>query len=177
MSDDPVVANVLTRLAALDLEANAILATHEAASARVMTLEPSYDALGALSIGQDELFRESLRAVEVGLYRAAHVLAWAGFVDYLHELLGGEHLAAVQTARAKWKLDSAEDFREYSEFQVIEAGKAAGVYRNTMMKAMHGLLNRRNECAHPTDYFPDLNETLGYIGELIKRVKQLQALP
>lgn len=42
------------------------------------------------------------------------------------------------------------------------------------MKALHGLLNRRNECAHPSEYFPDLNETLGYIGELFKRIKQLQ---
>jgi hypothetical protein len=57
---------------------------------------------------------------------------------------------------------------------VIEAGKDAGAYSKTTMKALHGLLNRRNECAHPSEYFPDLNEALGYIGELFKRIKQLQ---
>jgi hypothetical protein len=56
---------------------------------------------------------------------------------------------------------------------VIEAGKEAGAYNRTTMKALHGLLNRRNECAHPSEYFPDLNETLGYVGELFKRIKQL----
>jgi hypothetical protein len=67
-----------------------------------------------------------------------------------------------------------EDLREWGEFAVIEAGKEAGAYSKTTMKALHGLLNRRNECAHPSEYFPDLNETLGYIGELFKRIKQLQ---
>ena len=42
------------------------------------------------------------------------------------------------------------------------------------MKALHGLLNRRNECAHPSDYFPDLNETLGYLSELFQRIEYLE---
>jgi hypothetical protein len=42
------------------------------------------------------------------------------------------------------------------------------------MKALHGLLNRRNECAHPSDYFPNFNETLGYLAELFQRVAFLQ---
>ena len=41
------------------------------------------------------------------------------------------------------------------------------------MRALHGLLDRRNECAHPSDYFPDLNMTLGYLGNLFDRVKRL----
>jgi hypothetical protein len=68
---------------------------------------------------------------------------------------------------------SGDDRREHAEFQVIEAGKASA-YSKTTMKALHGLLNRRNECAHPSEYFTDLNETLGYIGELFKRITQLQ---
>jgi hypothetical protein len=42
------------------------------------------------------------------------------------------------------------------------------------MKALHGLLSRRNECAHASDYFPDLNETLGYVVELFQRIAYLQ---
>jgi len=42
------------------------------------------------------------------------------------------------------------------------------------MKALHGLLNKRNECAHPSEYFPDLNETLGYISELLNRIRKIR---
>lgn len=174
MSADDPVREVLVRVARLEREANAVLATHEAATARLVTIEGSYANLSGLSIDQDELFREALRATEVGLYRAAHVLAWAGFVDFLHEHLYSRYLGALRTARPSWTLNDPEDLRDWSEFGVIEAGKACGAYKKTSMKALHGLLNRRNECAHPSEYFPDLNETLGYIGELFKRIKQLQ---
>jgi hypothetical protein len=174
MRREQAVRVVLARVAELDVEAKAILAGHEAASSRIVTLEGSYDQLTGLSLDQDELFREGLRAVESGLFRAAHVLAWAGFVDFLHETLIPTHLAALQGARPKWRLAAAEDLRDWGEHAVIEAGREACVYSKTTMKALHGLLNRRNECAHPSDYFPDLNETLGYISELFKRIKLLQ---
>jgi hypothetical protein len=91
MRREQAVRVVLARVAELDVEAKAILAGHEAASSRIVTLEGSYDQLTGLSLDQDELFREGLRAVESGLFRAAHVLAWAGFVDFLHETLFKGH--------------------------------------------------------------------------------------
>jgi hypothetical protein len=174
MSRTDAVRGLLGRIADLEREAKAVLATHEGASARVVILEDSYADLSGLSLDQDELFREGLRSVEAGLYRAAHVLAWAGFVDFLHETLVASHLTALNGARPKWNIAAPEDLRDWGEYAVIEAGKDAGAYNKTTMKALHGLLNRRNECAHPSDYFPDLNETLGYIGELFKRIKPIQ---
>jgi hypothetical protein len=174
MSTPEPLAGVLRWVAELDAETRAILATHEASTDRILTLEGSYEALEGLSLDQEQLFRESLRALEVKHFQAAHVLAWAAFIDYLHNLLMTGHRAALKAARAKWTLDAPEDLRDYADYQVIEAGKAAGIYSKTTMKALHGLLNRRNECAHPSEYFPDLNETLGYIGELFKRIKQLR---
>jgi hypothetical protein len=173
MSTPEPLADALKWVAELESEARAILATHEASSDRILTLEGSYATLGALSLDQDQLFRESLQALEAKLFQASHVLAWAAFVDFLHEFLFTGHLRALQTARPKWNLAAPEDLRDWGEFAVIDAGKEAGAYSKTTMKALHGLLNRRNECAHPSEYFPDLNETLGYIGELFKRIKQL----
>lgn len=166
--------DLLGKVVALESEAQRVLALHEAAASRTVTLEDSYVRLQKLSLSQDEAFRESLRAVEVRLFRAAHVLAWAGFVDYLHNLLASDGLAAIKAARPKWNLASVEDFRDWGDFQVIEAGKAAKFYSNTIMKALHGLLNKRNECAHPTKYFPDFNQTLGYLAEVFQRVESLQ---
>jgi hypothetical protein len=173
MTGDGPVRDVLARIFDLEADAKAILATHEAATARIITLEASYDELDGLTLAQDEMFRESLRAVESELFRAAHVLAWAGFIDFLHNLLVDKHLAALQTARPKWSILVAEDLREWSDHAVIEAGKAAGAYNNSMKTTLHGFLARRNECAHPSGYFPDLNSTLGYVSDLIDRYKRL----
>ncbi len=166
--------DVLIRVALLEDEARRITTQHESSRSRTITLDDSYAKLATLSIAQDELFRESLRAIEVGLFRAAHVLAWAGFMDFLHELLGTKYLAAIQGIRSGWNISVPEDFRDHVDFHVIEAGKDAGAYGRTVMKALHGLLNKRNECAHPSGYFPTLNESLGYSAELIQRISKLQ---
>jgi hypothetical protein len=162
------------RVTALDIEARRLLARHEASLSRSVTLEDSYARLGQLSLAQDELFRESLRAVETQLYRAAHVLGWAGFVDFLHNYLGLDKYASLNATRAKWRITGSDDLREFADYQVIEAGRDAGFYGKTVMKALHGLLNKRNECAHPTAHFPGLNETLGYMSELFNRIEFLQ---
>ena len=75
--------------------------------------------------------------------------------------------------RPKWNLSAVEDLRDWGEFQVIEAGRDARLYSKTVMKALHGLLTRRNECAHPSDYYPDFNQTLGFISELFQRIELL----
>lgn len=165
---------VLRRVADLEVEARQLLGAHEATPERVITLEQSYERLTNLSIDQDELFRESLRAVELGLFRAAHVLAWAGFVDFLHSYLWDNFASTVGTHRPAWGIAAAEDLRDHADFQVIEAGKLVGAYSKTLMKALHGLLNTRNECAHPSDYFPDLNDALGYLSGVFKRIDHLQ---
>jgi hypothetical protein len=166
--------DLLGKVVALGSEAQRVLATHEAAPARTVTLEDSYNRLGELSLAQGELFLETLRAVEAELYRAAHVLAWAGFIDFLHNHLAADGLKALVAERPKWDLKAADDLREHADYQVIEAGKQAGFYPKSVMKALHGLLNKRNESAHPSEYFPDFNETLGYVSELFQRIGYLQ---
>lgn len=157
----------------MERDLRSILATHEASSDRVVSLEGSYSKLSGLSLDQDELFRESLRAIEQELYRAAHVLAWAGFIDWLHEQLIAGYLKPLNAARPKWSIKKAEDLRNWGDFQVIEAGKDVKMYAAATMRALHGYLDRRNECAHPSDFFPDLNMTLGYVADLFDRIGRL----
>jgi len=165
---------IVRRIVALEVDAQRLLAVHESAPARAISLEDSYRRLGRMSVQQDELFREALRAVEVGLFRASHVLAWAGFVDFLHMRVAAQGGAALKAVRPNWTVKLAEDLRDYADFQVIEAGKELALYNKTVMKALHGLLNKRNEAAHPSDYFPDMNETLGYVSEIFHRVDRLK---
>jgi hypothetical protein len=166
---------LLAKTRAFEKEAHALLATHEASGSRVVILEESYDKLTKLTLKQDELFRQALRCVEHKLYRAAHVLAWAGFMDFLEEKLASDGLVKIRAAYPAWSAATIEDLREaVVEFQLIQATRKLGLCTNTEMKALHGMLNKRNECAHPSDFYPDMNITLGYISELLTRVATLQ---
>jgi hypothetical protein len=154
-----------------------LLARRESSSHRVLTLTESYDKLTALSIKQDKLLREALRCTELGLYRSAHVAGWAALVDFVHEWIAADatRLATIQTAYPAWKITQAADFREHTDFSLFEMMQKQTFIAKGTMKALHGLLNKRNECAHPDDYDPGINDTLGYLDELMKRIKALQA--
>ena len=166
----------VARVLAFENEAHAVLEVLEEAPSRVIALSSTYKELDILSLKQDDLFRQSLRCIETELYRAAHVLAWAAFMDFLEEKLASDGMKKLKAVRPKWSYDSMEDLREgVSEYQIIEAAKPVGLCTKNQVKALHGLLNKRNECAHPSDYYPGLNETLGYASELLQRIQQLAA--
>lgn len=171
------VEEVVKWAAVLKAETAQLLGTVESSKTRRLTLNSSYEKLGKLSLKQDDLFRQALRCVEHELYRAAHVMAWAAFIDFLHECMVKGHLSELQNARPKWKIKRAEDLRNWSDYQTIEAAMEIGTVSKTVMKALHGLLNKRNECAHPEDYYPSLNDTLGYIDELFKRTRYVLDKP
>jgi hypothetical protein len=165
------LGNVPKWATALKVEAEQILGQVESSKARRVTLDASYKNLGNLSLKQDDLFRQALRCVEFELYRAAHVMAWAAFVDFLHQYLVDKRLQQLQAARPKWNVIHAEDLRLYTDYQVIEVAAVVGLLTKPVSKGLQGLLSKRNECAHPEDYFPGLNDTLGYIDELFKRAE------
>lgn len=174
--DELKLAAYRRRAIAFTDAAHRIFGRHEhAASSRVMDLQQSYDRLEKLTLAQDDLFRQALRCAEHELYRASHVMAWAGFMDFLEEQLAKDGLREVRSLRPTWKGDDIETMREYvSEYQLIEVTQPIGLCTKNQVKALLGLLNKRNECAHPSAYFPGLNETLGFIAELMQRVQQIQ---
>jgi hypothetical protein len=121
------------------------------------------------------LFREALRCIENQLFKASHVMAWAGFMDYLEDKLINEYLKDVTAVRPKWSINSKEDLREQAtEYQLINICREIKLFNKNEEKAFQGLLNTRNECAHPSSYSPALNETLGYISQLLNRIVTLQ---
>jgi hypothetical protein len=165
----------LARVQGFELEAHQILSIHESASAsRVVVLEQAYDSLGLLNLKQDDIMRQALRCAENGLYRAAHVMAWSACIDYIEEKLSADNLVKLRAARPNWQGKDIREIAEYvSEHQIVEALKAVGLTTKNETNAFLGLLRRRNECAHPTDYFPQINETLGYVAEVLQRINQL----
>src|SRR5205809_3914431 len=82
--------------------ARGIFARYETSAERIITLTSSYAALAALSLKQDELFRQSLRCIESELYRAAHVLSWAGFIDFYEHKIAAKKFAKLHAAYPSW---------------------------------------------------------------------------
>ena len=163
------------RLARLQTESNAIFSQIETSKTRKITLDQSYENLRNLSLKEDELFRQALRCVELGVYRGAHILAWCGFFNMIVRLLESDGFRKLKIERPKWSFSNAEELGEsVTEHQIIEALKPLSITGKADQKALIGLLSRRNECAHPTGYFPDINQTLGYVSELFQRIEKLQ---
>ncbi len=173
---DARISELIASAREFERQAHALLAIHESVSkSRVVVLNQTYKSLGALNLRQDDLMKQALRCTEAGLYRAAHVMAWAAFMDFLEEKFQSDGLVKLRAARTAWKGTNIEEMREYvNEYQLVDASQALGLSTKNEVKALQGLLNKRNECAHPSNYYPQLNDTLGYISEVLQRITTLQ---
>jgi hypothetical protein len=168
-------AGWIARVQNFKAEAHVILSRHESAvESRVIILEKAYNDLALLNLRQDDMMKQALRCAEKELYRAAHVMAWAACMDYIEEKLSADGLVKLKTARPNWPGNDIQEMAEHiSEYQLVESLKLLGLATKNEQNALLGLLRRRNECAHPTGYLPGVNETLGYIDEVIQRIKRL----
>jgi hypothetical protein len=85
----------------------------------VVVLEQAYESLALLNLKQDDIMRQALRCAESGLYRAAHVMAWAACMDYIEEKLSEDGLVKLRAARPKWP---GKDIREMAEYRPENRG-------------------------------------------------------
>lgn len=167
----------LARVQKFEASAHKLLAPFEDANGtRVLKLEESYNKLNVLNLKQDDLFRQSLRCTEQGLYRAAHVMCWAACMDFIQEKLQAKGMAAIYVEYPKWqRVKDVAELAEYvPEAQLVDALQKLGLATKGQVKALQGLLHRRNECAHPSTYYPASNETLGYVSETLQRIQSLK---
>ena len=166
-----LVNEYVARVVAFERAAHEIFGRHEGSRSRVVLLDDSYTRLQQLSIKQDELMRQALRCVEAELFRAAHVMAWSAFMDFYEGILASDGLVALRKARLKWnRVSSIEELREYQpEYALLDLAQPLGLTTKNEMKNLQSLLNKRNQCAHPSSFTPDLNTTLGYVSEILQQ--------
>ena len=103
-------------------------------------------------------------------------MAWAGFIDFLENKMASDGLVKLKRARPVWtKYNSIDEIRENTatEYELIRVAKDIGLISKAEMKRLHGELSKRNECAHPSPYKPDLNESLGYVAGLINLIEKI----
>jgi hypothetical protein len=109
---DARVKELIATVQEFERQAHALLAVHESVSrSRVVVLDQTYQSLSALNLRQDDLMKQALRCVEGGLFRAAHVMAWAAFMDFLEEKYQSDGLVKLRTARPAWKGKNIEEMR------------------------------------------------------------------
>lgn len=152
------------------------LAKYEGSTkSRVISLRESYARLAGLSLQQEELFKQAMQCIEQGIYRAAIVMAWAAFIDVVEQKLAEDGLIKVKAVKTGWvRFATMEELREnIPEYQLIEAARDVKLLNKGETKTILGLLSKRNECAHPSGYKPDLNESLGYVSELLSRFEKI----
>ena len=153
MKADERLRDVIDRVEALRQDHVRIASQAQSSRSRAASVEVTLRGIQALTTRQADLLREAALAASYGLYRPAHVAGFAALVDALHQRVDRlGQLGAIAVVRSKWKLRSIDDLQEYSDFQVGDACKEAGVITRNQAKSFHGLLHRRNQCAHPTGY-------------------------
>jgi len=173
-----IVQQWADRAARFAAAAHDLCGKHETSkTSRVISLTETWRELEGLSLLQESLVADALRCVERGVYRAAHVMAWAAFMDFLQSKLASDGLRAVHAARPAWKkFGTVEDLREnIVEYQLLEVARDVGLLSKPATKSLQGMLSKRNECAHPSAYEPGLNEALGYVSALLERMRTLRA--
>jgi hypothetical protein len=172
-----IILSFHQRMNKFQSEAHRILSIHESSKkSRVILLSESFKKLEMLSIKEEILFQEALKCIENEFNRSAIILSWVGFMHFLLDKIENYGLQNVAVKRPAWNYKTIEELTEkQAEFNIIELLPEIGFCSKTEKKALQGLLNKRNECAHPSSHTPDINESLGYISELFKRIEQIQS--
>ena len=147
---------------------HAVLAFHESAPSRVVLLEDLIKRLSGAPVDVQQYFKESIRCLESGLFKAGVVFSWAGHFDVFSEYLFSKHELEVRAARPKWVFKDLTELREqYSESQILDVGKDVKFINRANLRVVQGQLSQRNLCAHPTMYQPSLNAAVGYVDEMV----------
>lgn len=169
---------VLKRVEAFRKEAHDILAIDETAKSRVVILSYTYSNLATLNVKQYELLKDALLCVQHDLFRPAHILAWNALIDLVEDIFASDNFNKLNSVRRRWNISCLDDLRDnYPEYQIIEACKDLNLATKGEKKILHGLLSKRNLCAHPSNYNPDFNQTLGYVADILSSIKTLQTKP
>src|SRR2546426_6737964 len=134
---DVVLADYVKRVQRFEREVHDLFGGHETAPSRVYILDKTYQELKGLSLKQDDLFRQAIRCIESDLFRAAHVMAWAAFMDFVEEKLAEDGLAKVRAARPKWTAPGLEELREnVVEAQILDVAKELGLLSKSQLKVL-----------------------------------------
>ena len=160
----------LSRARKATKKAHAILSVHESSTSRVILLEDLVKKLSGSPVDVQEYFKESIKCLEAGVFRAAVVFSWAGHFDVYSDYLYRAHEADIRSIRKNWGFKDIVELREkYAESQILDVGKDVKFINKSTLRILQGQLSQRNSCAHPTMYKPSMNTTIGYVDQMVSQ--------
>lgn len=161
---------VFHRANAAKRAANEILAAHELSPSRIIHLEDLLKRLSGEPVDVQVYFKEAIKCLELELYRPAIVMSWAGFFHCFMEAFFQKHEQKIRDKRGNWSFHDVSELKEAtSESQLIETAKIIRFINKADARVLDGYLSKRNQCAHPTLYKPNMNEAIGYVDVMISR--------
>jgi len=115
---------------------------------------------------------EAIKALEAGALRASVVFLWAGATQTIREecfakgpaVLSAELLRHNQKASTVRRL---EDLTAVKDRDLLEATPGLGVFDNSQKKALVQCLDLRNQCGHPSSYWPRELRVKAFIEDVV----------
>lgn len=162
--------NWVTKARKAERAGHAALSIHESSASRIVLLEDLVKKLSGAPVDVQQYFKESIRCLENGLFKAGVVFSWAGHFHVFSEYLYANHESDIRTLRQRRVFKDLTELKEqYSESQILDAGKEVKFINRAQLRVLQGQLSQRNQCAHPTMYQPSLNSSVGYVDEMVSQ--------
>ncbi|MCW2800501.1 MAG: hypothetical protein JWQ70_1973 [Aeromicrobium sp.] len=140
-----------------------------------------YDILrevAALSEVSSAEFSTAHLALEYKLMRPAHVAAWNGYVALALMRMANDDFHALRRIRPKWDVTSIEDVAMRTPGRtLIDLLVELRIVGADQEFALAALLQRRNDCAHPTSFEPTIEQTADYLDDILDRGLALAQQP
>jgi len=174
------IEKILKNVGAFENELTEILSAHEGSNRRTITLDGTLKKLESLTVRQKTFFREAIVCMKHDLFRASHVMAWIGFIDFFLEKICSNNCNSIKSyGSTKYNsVSNPQELREEtpSEHQQIVLGKSIRFINEKTKRALIALLDKRNDCAHSgsSTYKASLNSSLAYVNELFDYIDKLK---
>ncbi|MRJ77557.1 hypothetical protein GEV29_13510 [Aeromicrobium sp. SMF47] len=111
---------------------------------------------------------EALECLSHELHRPAHVSVWNAFAATALTILAADEFGAVRAVRPSWKGTTVEDLSMHTSGELLlEMLSQLGLVDLAEVDDLGILLQRRDDCAHPTFYTPTSEETVVYVAEVV----------
>ncbi|GGF09636.1 hypothetical protein [Hymenobacter cavernae] len=125
-----------------------------------------------------DFLEETIKAVEVGSYRASVIMVWILGIDHLYNYIIGcklddfnAKLVLQNNKRIKVsKIQNKDDFSDIPEGVFIELCREAKIISNDVRKILEEKLGTRNSCAHPSGIKISKNKAVEFIKDILYNV-------
>ena len=134
--------------------------------------------VAALSAMSSAEFGTAHHALEQKLLRPAHVAAWNGYVALALMRMANDDFEALRRVRPNWAVTSVEDLAMRTPGRtLIDLLVELSLVDADQEFALAELLQRRNDCAHPTSFVPTRAQTADYLDDILDRGLALAQRP